>query len=165
MKKQKTTFLENRTWFELWKQNVQARYSPHYVLSLRKNPFSLWNKWSEIFEATMEPGRLSKCDHNKRFTDCLHCTLISTDCDATPHGFFALHAYSPDWFLWMFLKAKSAPLVRSWLLVFTQNTVGGGTPDASHITLKLPPSVTTFLVIFRMDEGSEKIANQDWTTN
>ena len=61
----------------------------------------------------------------------------------------------------MLLKAKSAPLVRSSLLVFTQNTVGGGTPDALHITLKLPPSVTTLLVIGRMDEGSDKIANQD----
>ena len=154
MKRQKTTFLENKTWLELWKQNVQARDSPHYVLTLSKSSFSLWNKWSEIFEATMEPGRLSKCDHNKRLTDCLHCTSISTHCDAWPHGFFALHAYSPDWFLWMFLKVKSAPLMRSSLLVFTQNTVGGGIPDASHLTLKLPPSVTTFLVIGRMDEGS-----------
>ena len=56
----------------------------------------------------------------------------------------------------MFVNTKSVPLVRSPLLVFTQNTVGGGKPDTLHITVRLSPSVTSFLVNGRMDGGSEK---------
>ena len=59
----------------------------------------------------------------------------------------------------MFVNTKSVPMVRCPLLVFTQNTVGGGIPDTMHITVRLPPSVTSFLVNGRMDGGSEKMPN------
>ena len=138
-------------------KTFNLKRSTRCALIVRKNTR---NKRSEIFKATKEP-QLQKCDHNKRFTDCLHCTTISTDCDASPHELFALHVYSPDWFLWMSVKTKSAPFVRSPCPVFTQNTVGGGIPDGLHITVRLLPSVISFqfLVNGRMDEGSEKMTN------
>ena len=57
----------------------------------------------------------------------------------------------------MFVNTKSVPLVRPPLLVFTQNTVGCGIPDALHITFRLLPSVISFFVNGTMDEGSEKM--------
>ena len=65
----------------------------------------------------------------------------------------------------MFVNTNSVPLVRSLLLVFTQNTVGGGIPDTMHISVRLPPSVTSFLVNGRMDEDSEKMTNQHSASN
>ena len=59
----------------------------------------------------------------------------------------------------MFVNTKSVPLVRSPLLLFTQNTVGGGIPDTLHINVRLSPSVTSFLVNGRMDGSSEKMPN------
>lgn len=56
----------------------------------------------------------------------------------------------------MFVKTKSVPLVRSPLLVFSQNTLGGGIPDALHTTVKFIPSATIFLVIGRIDEDTKK---------
>ena len=78
----------------------------------------------------------------------LHCTSMNIVVDSFPQVLFAMHLYSPLWFLLMLMIVSSFPLVTWPVLTFFQETLRGGVPAVtlhSFVTF-LPSSTVTFCI-------------------
>ena len=74
--------------------------------------------------------------------------------EALPHSLLASHLYSPASLLFIFVNINLLPMRRWPSLTLTQDTVGGGVPDAIQCRVTLPPSVIILFCIGWMDEGA-----------
>ena len=73
----------------------------------------------------------------------LHCTLMNIVVDSFPQVLFAMHLYSPLWFLLMRMIVSSFSLVTWPVLTFFQETFRGGVPAVTlHSFVTFLPSST-----------------------
>ena len=100
----------------------------------------------------------------------LRCTLMNIVVDSLPQVLFAMHLYSPVWFLLMSMIFSSFSSVTWPVLRFSQNTFRGGVPAVtlhSFVTF-LPSSTVTFCICSKATgtrrAEREKGVFQQWET-
>ena len=101
-------------------------------------------EWAEIkHHQTLS---IQTCIKKKAICMILHCALINIVVDSFPQVLFAIHLYSPLWFLLMLMIVSRFPLVILPVLTFFQKKFRGRVPAATlhSFATFLPSSTFTF---------------------
>ena len=97
----------------------------------------------------------------------LQCTSMNIPVDSFPQVLFAMHLYSPLWFLLMLMIVSSFPLMTRPVLRFFQETFRGGVPAVTlHSFVTFLPSSTVRFCICSTAAGTgrdEQLLKNLWT--
>ena len=93
----------------------------------------------------------------------LQCTSMNIPVDSFPQVLFAMHLYSPLWFLLMLMIVSSFPIVTWPVLAFFQETFRGGVPAVTlHSFITLLPSSTATFCICSKTAGTRRDEREKW---
>ena len=93
----------------------------------------------------------------------LQCTSMNIPVDSFPQELFAMHLYSPLWFLLMLMIVSSFPLVTWPVLTYFQEKFRGGVPTVTlHCFVTFLPSSTVTFCICSKAAGARRDEREKW---